>query len=146
MTLMAAKTVAMTVGGSRGVAVRAYFIECERRLLAGDGPVPGTGTAPAARAVATVPSPSRRPSMPEGTIPLTMAEFGALTGLAPPSRWLEAEAVALAGRLLEAGAGHLVGRHPADGRTVFDPRALDEAAALVHTLVKAIVGGIPRSP
>ena len=127
MTLMAAKTVAMTVGGSRGVAVRAYFMECERRLRTGEGPVPGTGTAPAARAVARVAAPpSCRPSMPEGRIPLTMAEFGALTGLAPPSQWLEAEAVALAGKLLEAGAGHLVRRHPADGRTVFDPGALDE--------------------
>jgi phage anti-repressor protein len=42
LTLPAAKAVALAAAGSRGTAIRAYFIECERRLLAGEPPIPGS--------------------------------------------------------------------------------------------------------
>lgn len=51
LTLAAAKKVAMAASGSRGNAVREYFIEQERRLLAGEPPLPGSVSPDAAAVV-----------------------------------------------------------------------------------------------
>jgi phage anti-repressor protein len=42
LTVHAAKKLALTAGGVRGNAVREYFIEQERRILAGEAPIPGS--------------------------------------------------------------------------------------------------------
>jgi phage anti-repressor protein len=61
LTLAAAKSVAVASSGPRGKAVRAYFIECERRLLAGEPPIPGSVGSDHSPAVAVAGLPDGEP-------------------------------------------------------------------------------------
>lgn len=133
LTLSAAKKVAMTASGPRGAAVREYFVECERRLLAGDGPIPGSVSPalPAPRQTSVVASaPSSRslqPSMPDDQIALTLADFLSLVGFQPEhARALAGiESIRVVRRLCLNGNGSFVGRNPATGSAVFARPALD---------------------
>lgn len=86
-TLAAAKKVAMAAAGPRGFAVRDYFIECERRLLAGEGPIPGSiDPAPVAVPLpdwraSLVADRSAQPSMPDRSIRIHPAKAACLDGV-----------------------------------------------------------------
>lgn len=133
LTLSAAKKVAMTASGLRGAAVREYFIECERRLLAGEGPVPGSvGVAPPAVSkpdVAASPSSVRplQPSLPDHLVPLTMTEFFCLVGFEPENAraYSAIHGILLVRKMMLDGDGAGVGRHPVSGVTIFSRPALD---------------------
>jgi len=133
LTLLAAKKVAMAAAGPRGAAVREYFIECERRLLAGEGPIPGS-IDPAPVAVlppdwraSLVADRSAQPSMPDRSIPLTMVEFLRLVGFdRGDARALAAEhGPVLLRRMMLDGEGMCVGRHPVLGVICFARPILD---------------------
>ena len=137
LTLPAAKKVAMAASGSRGAAVREYFIECERRLLAGEGPIPGT-VAPASipasagrrsteyRTVAIDVRPSQM-SMPDRFVPLTMADFLVLLGFGrSAARALATEhGPTLLRQMMLDGEGANVCRHPVSRKVSFARPALD---------------------
>ena len=130
LSLSAAKKVSMASSGRRGNAVREYFIECERRLLAGEPSIPSAvqPIEPPAPAPNPLPDGAYQPSMPERDIPLTMPDFLRRIGMMQA----RAEAVAadkegvLLRAMLSDGLGALVGYHPIDRRwLVFDRKALD---------------------
>lgn len=155
VTLSAAKKIAMAASGSRGAAVREYFIECERRLLEGEPPIPGSvgsipvespepgsgpvpdpapapAPDPALAHLRNWPSPfdlsrSAQPSMPDRAIPLTMQEFLRLVGFDRKSaRTLGTiEAANLRFEMMRDGDGVCVGPHPVTGAILFSRPALD---------------------
>ena len=123
LTIPAAQKIAMAASGSRGAAVRAYFIECERRLLAGEPPIPGSvGTAPVPADVVAGPrwqaplvaNRSTQLSMPDDKLPLTMTDFFIINGFsAEESRQLAAyHEPFLVDRLRADGEGAFARRHP----------------------------------
>jgi phage anti-repressor protein len=136
LTLDAAKEVALASPGARGRMVRQYFIEQERRVLAGEPPIPGSVSMSAAVGrnftVASI------PSLPDRCFPLTLAEFLRLVGLSSA----EASAIGAAHEralllcLVNSDAGDHVGRHPVTRHLCFTRAALDawwgrEAASLL---------------
>jgi phage anti-repressor protein len=138
LVVAAAKKIAMVAPGSRGNAVREYFIECERRLLAGEPPIPGSVPQEVVGRVAPLPAdlpPVAAPrsfqlSMPDDLVPLTIQEFLRVVTFEDNllgADAAEAHARTLARTLMRDGRGALATRHPADWNVlVFARVVLDE--------------------
>ncbi len=128
LTLAAAKEIGMADKSARGKELRLYFLDCERRVLATDGPTPlaSMGISEPLQSAAS-PAPSRhRGFLSQSSIPLTLWQFLAARGVAanvagPMAR---SHAPRLAKALVSGDAPGLCAVDPSTGEVVFDDQAL----------------------